>query len=410
MRRALSYLLFVALLVLPRIGHSVIFYSTGDPAYNATEPMGSLTNAGWNLQGTFNLFLGTPIAPHHFITAQHVSGVAVGGAFTFDGTVYTTIGKVNDPNSDLTLWEINGTFSRYAALNNSDESNLPIVVFGRGVERGAEVPGRGWKWGADTAVMRWGENQVAGFGDYTVPGDEKLLRMEFNSGAGANECMLADKDSGGAVFIEVNSQWKLAGINYAVAPSLFSYNSDGSNPFNAALYDYSKSERFTSDFYYKKGTSWTSAYNKNGLPCSFYATRISSRYSWITNNIPDFDQDVDGLPDWWEMLYGGGPTSLEREAHDDSDSFTNYEEWLADTNPTDENSFLQMMDYTNATSVMFSSSTNRKYQVQYRTDLADTNAIWQTEVDWDDGSLSQTVWSVSDVTSTRFYRVRAKPR
>ena len=67
-----------------------------------------------------------------------------------------------------------------------------------------------------------------------------------------------------------------------------------------------------------------------------------------------------------------------------------------------------MMDYTNATSVVFSSSTNRKYQVQYRIDIADTNEIWETEVDWFDGSLSQTVQSVSIPTSNRFYRVRAK--
>jgi hypothetical protein len=142
----------------------------------------------------------------------------------------------------------------------------------------------------------------------------------------------------------------------------------------------------------------------------FSATRISSHYTWITNNIPDFDRDVDGLPDWWETLYAGNPTAMEREGHLDGDGFTNYEEWLADTVPTDSNSFLRVTAYTNSTSLVFSSSDKRKYQIQYHTDLAETNVSWQTEVDWFEGDPLQTAQSVSNFSSNRFYRVRAKLR
>ena len=52
--------------------------------------------------------------------------------------------------------------------------------------------------------------------------------------------------------------------------------------------------------------------------------------------ITAFDTDEDGLPDSWEMQYFGdlshGPND-----HDDSDSLTNYEEYLLGTDPTDAN-------------------------------------------------------------------------
>jgi len=63
-------------------GHSVIFYSTGDPSYNTNAPEGALTNSGWQYQGTWSSFDGTVISSNAFITAKHVGG-SVGEPFTF---------------------------------------------------------------------------------------------------------------------------------------------------------------------------------------------------------------------------------------------------------------------------------------------------------------------------------------
>jgi len=410
MRRSFSCFILSGLLLIPVAGRAVLFYSTGDPTYNTAEPTGVLTNSGWQFQGTFLQYLGTPISPHHFITAEHFGG-SVGNTFNFDGTTYTTIAKTVDSGSDLALYEIDGTFSHYAPLyDSSGEVGKDLVVHGRGTQRGTAVVAngdtKGWEWGSYDFVMRWGENNVAGVADYAVGGDEKLLRAEFNSGGGANECILSDKDSGGGLFIEDSGTWKLAGINYAIFPSSFSYSASGTPSFNAAIFDYSFKASESEKVYYQSEGSWYLETANGEEPCSFYVTRISSRYDWITNNIPDFDQDVDGLPDWWETLHG----ETEAGADPDDDGFTNYEEWLADTVPNDSNSFFRVVDYSVATNLVFSSSTNRKYQVQYRTNLADTNEVWQTEADWFDGLHPQTVQSVSTSTSNRFYRVRVKLR
>jgi len=54
--------------------HAVLFYATGDPTYNTLPPGGNLTNSGWQFEGLWGGFLGTPIAPNYFIAAQHVGG------------------------------------------------------------------------------------------------------------------------------------------------------------------------------------------------------------------------------------------------------------------------------------------------------------------------------------------------
>ena len=109
MRSRWSYIILAGIFFVSLPTHAVLFYSDGDPVYNTTEPTGSLTNSGWQFQGRFLQYLGTPVSAHHFITAQHFGG-SVGNTFIFDGTTYTTIAKISDPGSDLALYEVDGTF------------------------------------------------------------------------------------------------------------------------------------------------------------------------------------------------------------------------------------------------------------------------------------------------------------
>lgn len=131
------------------------------------------------------------------------------------------------------------------------------------------------------------------------------------------------------------------------------------------------------------------------------------------SNIPDFDQDVDGMPDWYEVQYGGDATSMLATDDDDNDGVSNYDEWVADTIPTDSNSFLRVSSYTNTAEVAFDCSTNRKYQIQFRLDLTDTNEAWQAEPgyeSWITPTSSTAVEPVSTTTSNRFYRIDVKVR
>jgi hypothetical protein len=283
--RPSALIVFLTLLMNVFSARGVIFYSTGDPNYNTTAPSGSLTNSGWQYEGTWGIFLGTPIAPKYFITAEHVGGI-VGQTIVFRGVAYSTTAVYDDPDSDLRIWRICGTFPDYAQIYTAtNEVGQNCVVIGRGTQRAGPVTTtnvlgivktHGWQWGPYDGVIRWGQNVVSGHIDGNtlygiVLGD--LLQAAFNADGGTNECHLSTGDSGGALFIKDGPVWKLAGINYGVDGP---YNTTGADPgFNAAIFDGAG--------LYEKGIAdmWLPA---NG-PGSFYATRISAHLGWINGVI-----------------------------------------------------------------------------------------------------------------------------
>lgn len=265
---------------LSTVTHAVVFFATSDVEHNTSAPQYALTNSGWQWQGNWGGFLGTAIGPHHFVSAQHIGGT-VGDPFVLNGAVYTTVAATNDPSSDLRLWEVSGTFPSYAPLfRGTDEVGRSLVVFGRGGTRGSDVivtngpttALQGWLWAGGDGRLRWGENVIAGI----YPGGAglgNLLRAAFDASGLPNEAHLAAGDSAGAVFIQDQGEWKLAGINYAV-DGRFNYTTNG-NGFDAALVD-------AGGLYNGNSGNWHYITNQPyNIPSSFYATRISDRAAWI---------------------------------------------------------------------------------------------------------------------------------
>lgn len=255
---------------------AIILFSTGDPSFNTNAPTGSLTNSGWQFQGTWGSYLGTPIAASYFITAKHVGGT-VGDMFLYQGQSYETVAAYEDADSDLRIWRVCGRFGSFAALwTNRTEIGQALVVFGRGTQRGDElrVSGelKGWRWGTYDLVQRWGENRVSGITS-GGSGIGELLQAAFNSDGGLNEAHLSVGDSGGAVFLQDGALWKLAGINYSVdGPYNTSTNGAG---FEAAIFD-------EGGLYTGGEGSWVLQHNRPmNRPGAFYSTRISSRMLWI---------------------------------------------------------------------------------------------------------------------------------
>jgi hypothetical protein len=283
-----------------------LVYSTGDPNHNTTAPTGSLANSGWQFEGIWGSFLGTPIAPKYFLTAEHIGG-SVGDIFTFNGVQYTTTAVYDDPSSDLRIWRVCGTFPTFAQIyTNSDEQGRGLVVIGRGTQRGGEVTTsttnilgqvttktNGWFWGPSDGVERWGTNVVAATvnGDGVLGGGSigEVLQAAFDETGGPDECHLSVGDSAGGVFIKDGAVWKLAGINYAVDGP---YNTSTNGPgFNAAIFD-------EGGLYKMDATGWTLQTDlppNQPTPGSFYSTRVSAHVPWI-NSILDGAAPSDTAP------------------------------------------------------------------------------------------------------------------
>jgi hypothetical protein len=268
---------------------AVILLDTADPTANTTAPAGPLADSGWQYQGQWGGWLGTPISPNFFVSAAHIG--QGGDHFSFQGSSYSLVQSFGRAGSDLLIWQINETFPSFAPLySKRDEVGQHLVVFGRGVRRGSEVTLggtlRGWNWGTGDGVQRWGENDVAA----VVPFQgHDLLYATFDQHVQPNdhpnESHLAQNDSGGAVFLNDNGLWKLAGINYAVdGPFWQAIPPLGEDPkkteLDVALFD-------SVGFYYFDDTTQTymQVPGPGPVPTGFYDSRISSELAWICSAI-----------------------------------------------------------------------------------------------------------------------------
>ncbi|HEY5621164.1 MAG TPA: trypsin-like peptidase domain-containing protein [Pontiella sp.] len=321
------------------------------------------------------------VAVDHYwiLTAAHVADDGGPGNLTVDGETYTQQEIVFHPSADLALVRYDKPLPGYYLLHSGEIHNGkngaarvydPLIMAGYG--NAGTVSASSYTQGSGSGIKRWGTNR--GEGETDVSTDlggalgtvtTRCFRAGFDLSDTSYEAGANDHDSGGPVFIESEpGVWKLTG--------LLLYRAPASGP-----------------------------YTDN------YAAMLPDQTDWIKSVIVDYDSDMDGLPDWWEALHG----MTEAGDDPDVDGFTNYEEWVADTDPDDETSFLAITAYTNASSLTFTSSTNRKYRVLFRTDLADTNELWQTEVSWfAPTNASQAGCSVSSVSGSRFFRVEVKIR
>ena len=273
---------------------AVILFDTGDPNVNTSAPTGDLAGSGWQYEGYWNGFIGTPIAPSFFIAAAHIGG-SIGDSFVYQGVTYSTVKSISLSGSDLLIWQVNGTFPSFAPLyTNQDEVGKGLVDFGHGTQRGDAMylngSQTGWAWGPADGRQRWGQNTVSDVVSYS---GHDLLYSTFDEagqpGNGPNECHLSSGDSSGGVFINDGSAWKLAGINYAV-DDLYSAP-DPNTAFTAAIFD--ARGYYTTDDH----VNFTLISGPDPVPTGFYCSRISSEIAWIESVIdPNGDWNGDGVP------------------------------------------------------------------------------------------------------------------
>jgi YD repeat-containing protein len=146
---------------------------------------------------------------------------------------------------------------------------------------------------------------------------------------------------------------------------------------------------------------------------------------------PQADSDHDGLPDSWELRYFGHlgesaasdpdkdglPNSIELAIgsspilkNTDGDPASDYEEWVAGTDPADPNSYFQIIAPSSdaPARVSFQSSSNRLYTLAASPNLIPgswTNVPGQVRVPGNGAPLSLTD---TNAVPQRFYRVRVE--
>jgi hypothetical protein len=280
---------------------ALIFLESADPTHNTTTPG---DNSGWQYEGKFLTNLGVPIAPHFFITANHIGG-SVGDTFNLHGDIYTTIAFQDIPDTDLRVWEVNHAkpFPVYAPISGHEEisytyQNVPATIIGRGTQRGASVQVssvlKGWQWGGADQVQRWGKNVIVD--TLFFSGSGYMIYCDFNNPGVSNECHISTGDSGGGLFVQEDGLWKLAGINYAV-DGPFRVPPAG-NGFYGAVFDCGGLE-------FESGSSWVPiADTEADIPSSFYCSRVASSLPWLRTNV---GSEVDSIAPEnfgaWEKLY-----------------------------------------------------------------------------------------------------------
>lgn len=280
----------------------------GSSAGNTSAPADVGLAERWGQVGNFSSYLGTPIASQFFVTAKHL-GNLTGQSITFpDSSSYTTTAWFTDPDSDLAIYQISGSFPSDKIVPmyaGGFTTNQAMTIFGRGRSRtdtavvgvasGGGTENKGWTWGAFTGNRSWGTNTFDGIADGGAAGPQ--LAYEFDFSAGANEGILATNDSGGPVFMQESGEWRLAGINYAVGPVNVRESAAGPT-LAAAVYDYG-------GLYLDVGGTWTlqSPLGPN-KPAVSYSSSLPANSTWISSviTVPE--------PGAWGLLVSAGAVGV----------------------------------------------------------------------------------------------------
>ena len=91
----------------------------------------------------------------------------------------------------------------------------------------------------------------------------------------------------------------------------------------------------------------------------------------------DPDDDGDGIPDTYEIMFGLNPTNAADGVLDtDFDGFSNFDEYVSNTDPTNPTSFfdIDLVDIANSVLLIFETSTGRVYTLKFSDDIE--SGIW----------------------------------
>jgi hypothetical protein len=117
------------------------------------------------------------------------------------------------------------------------------------------------------------------------------------------------------------------------------------------------------------------------------------------------DADGDGLPDWFELLYGLNPNAANLDP--DGDGMSNLQEYIAGTDPLDGQSYLKVnvAAAPGGVQVWFAAVSNRTYTVQYNDSAAGGTWLRLKDVPARETNRVETVPDSGPGVTNRFYRL-----
>ncbi len=106
------------------------------------------------------------------------------------------------------------------------------------------------------------------------------------------------------------------------------------------------------------------------------------------------DADSDGIPDGWELQHFGGITNASAVADADGDGFSNLQEYIAGSNPTNGQSFFGVSSFelpAGGAVIRWNAVTGRVYGVHRATNLLNSFLPLATNIVWPQSSYTDTV-------------------
>jgi hypothetical protein len=122
------------------------------------------------------------------------------------------------------------------------------------------------------------------------------------------------------------------------------------------------------------------------------------------------DHDLDGMPDEWEMLYAFDPTNqVDGVLDDDEDGVSNVDEYVADTQPDNDESFFELLAFergAQSNQVSFLASTARLYRAEVAMEVG--QPVWSNVTGWLTGQAGITAITDTNPPPEGVYRIRVR--